>query len=67
MLESTNIFLWIQKQSFLTDRLSAFDRRRRRVAAANQRASVTLNNRVGIIRGASRILAGIALESFGCV
>ena len=48
MLESTNIFLWIQKQSFLTDRLSAFDRRRRRVAVANQRAGVTLNNRVGV-------------------
>ena len=51
------VFLWIQEQRFLTDRLSAFDRRRRRVAVANQRAGVTLNNRVGV--GGPAILEGV--------
>jgi hypothetical protein len=38
----------VQDQGFLTDWLSAFDRRRRRLFIANQRTTVTLNNRVGI-------------------
>ena len=56
------IFLWIQEQTFLTDQLSAFDRRHRRLVVANQGPTVKLNNRVGV-----RVTAAIALFGVGLV
>jgi hypothetical protein len=57
---SVENFLWIQEQRFLTDRLSAFDRRHRRLVVANQGPTVKLNNRVGVGYSAAVARSGVA-------